>query len=619
MTENHYNEVRMLLRKNQIEEAENINTELARSVESFSNEDKYWFALLSSEINRYKSNNQAAKKDIEEAFHLSKEIELTNAQMSSLHGRMATIQYRLRNYSLAIQSYQKALLFLSNDLGRQNYYRKMLLICYIKTKDEENFSITLKEGLNKILQGQLQEYWNSNLDFVWDISWHARQDPWLALVYNVLDSIVQPSDKIARGFLAYLHARLARNQLNQKEFLSYFHKSMKHCVTASPKILIPLSLNFVGMLQLFGEYQRAKNILEKCLQQLPEPSNQRILILNSLGSNLRFSGEYNLAIQYLNESLKINRKYVFDLWQEAYTHNTLGMIYTLIGNKEKATEHYKSSMTLSKENNDYYGLGYTYGALGWLEANQGNLEQAEKWYKSSVTIFEEKARIVPSIIMLAYAELLSRRESSNEKKIQELITRARNQIWKQGKRLDMGRYYNTLGNIALNQKQLEKAQKEFSLALEYGESFEVEAQTLLGITKTNLEFFLVSTEETYLEKARLFLTDLKMAAESSALIQGEVELILAIIEMHSQRYGNAEQKFILVQKHAHAHDYALLEEKVQKQKETLQILKTHDQLQRVTLKMNNHELKRSSIREAIVYLTELTKLLGTQAKKENEP
>lgn len=621
MIENYYNEVRMLLRENKIEEAEKIHTKLASSAERFSNEKKYWFNLLSGEINRYKRDYQSAKKDIDEAFQLSKEIELTYVQMSSLHGRMASIQYKLKNYSIAVQLFQKSLSFLSNDLGRQNYYRKMLLNCYIKLKDEYNFSITLIEGLNDILQSpKLQEYWNSNLDFVWDITLYARQNPWLELVNKALDLEVQPTNKIGQGFLEYTRARLARNQLNRKEFLIYMQRSLRNCAALSSSNLLSLKFNFVWMLQLFGEYQRAKIILLECLRQIPRASRQRIRILNTLGSNLRFTGEYNLAVQHLTESLSMNQEVIQDFWQEAYTHNTLGMIYTLIGKNYKATEHYKSSMALSKENNDYYGLGFTYGALGWLETNQGNFNQAEKWYKSSISTFEEKNQTVPAIILLAYAELLSQMEKNYSNKINELIIRARNQIWTQQKRLDIGRYYNTLGNIALNHKQLDQALKEFSLALEYSDSFEVEAQTLLGITKANLELFLVSTDNyEYLEKARLFLTDLRSAAKSSALIQGEVELILGLIEMHTRNYVNAARKFKQVQKHAQDHNYTLLREKVQKQQETLHILQTHDQLQKVTATTNNYELKRSSIREAIVYLTELTKLLGTQTDKENKP
>ena len=608
----------MLLRENKHEVAEKIYSELAISADRFSNEEKYWFKLITSELKRYKKEFQAATKDIEEAFLLSKKIKLSPKQQSSLHGRMAIIQYRQENYVEAASYFQKSLSFLSDDLGRQNYYRKMLCSCFVRLEDEKGFSQNLQAGLSDIIKGRIEEFWNSNLDFAWDIAWFGRESPWNKIVKMALDQEFQRSDKITRGFVEYFHARLARQKLDRKKFIKHMQRSLKFCTNLDPKNYISLCVNFVRMLQLFGEYQRAKIILIQCLKRVPDPSPHRIHILNSLGSNLRFSGEYNLSIQYLNESLKINEM-IHDKWQEAYTHNTLGMVYTLIGNTEKATEHYKSSIKLNEENDDYFGLGFTYGALGWLESNQGNLIQAKKWYESSITIFEEKVQNVPPIITLAYAELLSRMGENYSKEVHELTIKARNQIWAQQKRLDYGRYYNTLGNIALNQKNLDQALREFSLALEYSDSFEVETQTLLGIIKTNLELFLDSPANfEYLDKVRLFLNDLKSAAESSALILGDVELILGIIEMHSQEYQKAVEKYAEVLKHAQEHKYTVLEDKVKKQKETLQILQTHDQLQKVTSISNDNELKRTSIREAIAYLTGLTKLLNTQTK-ENKP
>ncbi|MFX0124589.1 MAG: tetratricopeptide repeat protein [Candidatus Hodarchaeota archaeon] len=616
MIENLYNEVRRLLREDKIEAAEKIHAELANSAERFSNKEKYWFKLISSELKRNKKEYHSAKNDIEEAFLLSEKIKLNNIQKSSLYGRMAIIHYRLENYTEAAPLFQKTLLFLSDDLGRQNYYQKMLCSCFIKLKDEQSFYQALKAGLSDIIEGQLEKYWNSSLDFAWDITWFARHSPWNEIVTKTLEEF-QRSDKVTQGFIEYFRARLARQQLDRTKFLSYMQKSLRYCASISSENFVSLCLSFVGMLQLFGEYQRAKNILVQCLKWVSDPSSRRVHVLNTLGSTLRFTGEYNLSIQCLNESLTISQS-IHDKWQEAYTHNTLGMVYTLIGNNNRAIEHYESSLALSKQSNDYYGLGFTYGAMGWLESNQGNLNQAKKWYESSISTFEENTKTVPAIILLAYAELLSRMGDKHSKTINELIIKARNKIWAQQKRLDYGRYYNALGNIALNQKKLDQALKEFSLALEYCDSFEVETQTLLGIIKTNLELFLESAlNYEYLEKVKLFLIDLKSAAESSSFILGEVDLILGIIEMHSHRYQKATNKFNKVLKHAKEHKFTLLEEKVQKQKETLQILRTHDQLQKVTSSTNDHELKRTSIREAIAYLTELTKLLNTQTKENN--
>ena len=615
MFETRYKEVRKLLRDNKIVAAEKIHTGLASSAEKLSIAEKFWLKLIASEIKRKKKNYQSARDDIEEAFLLSKEIKLDDKQKSSLHGRMAIVQYKLKEYEIAVSFFHQTLSLLRNDLGRQNYYRKMLCSCYIELEDDENFSHVLKAAISDIVQGQIREYWDSNLDFAWDITQLARNSPWNEIVEQILNlEFQQLKDDYIRGYIAYFRARVARQKLDRNAFLKHMQESLRICSTIDLGNFISLCLSFIGMLQLFGEYRRAKNLLVQCLKKVPKPSPLRINILNHLGSILRFSGEYELSIKFLNESLEINQT-IQDVWQEAYTHNTLGMVYTLIGNVDKATEHYNSSLELSKITEDYNGLGFTYGALGWLESNQGNLLPAKKWYETSISIFEEQANSTPAIILLAYAEILSKMGDAYSKEIKEICDKARKIIWAQQKRLDYGRYYNTLGNIALNQRNFEQALREFSLALEYSDSFEVETQTLLGIIKTNLELFLESPDEfEYLDKVRLFLNDLKTAAESSAFISGEIDLIMGIIEMHSQNYQKAVDKFAQVLKHAQDHNYNLLVEKVRKQREILQILQTHDQLQKVT-SMTDHELKRTSIREAITYLTGLIKLINTQTKE----
>ncbi len=612
MIKEHFFEVRELLSKNRIEEAEKIQKKLLISTAEFSKEEKYWFNLLSSEIRKYYRDYQSSKEYLENALQLAQGIELNDTQKSSLYGKIASNQYKLKNYSRALPWYQKALSLLSDDLGRRNYYRRMLLYCFYKLQRENEFLKVLKEGLNDILRNSFENNWNSNMDFFWDIAQLAKHKPWGELVRKTLITTQVPtSNELAHGAMEYAMARIARYSFDRTLVINHIQRSLQFC-RPFPGYFISLGLLCVWILQNpFGEYQRAKNILIECLSLAQKPS-QRIAVLNNLGSNLRFIGEYKLAIKYLTESLKINKS-VGNSDQAAYAHNTLGMIHTLIGNKEEATAHYKSSLELSKENNDFYGLGFTYGALGWLEINQGNLNQAVEWYKKSVSTFENNSNYIPAIILLAYAEVLSRIGNDSKNQIEELVTRAQKKIWKSQKRLDKGRYYNTLGNIALNHKKPKKAFEEFSMALDFSESFEVESQALLGITKSVLELFILSNDSEYLQKAGLYLSDLKSAAMSSALILGEVDLILGIIDMHKLRFEGASQKFADVLKHAREFHFVSMEEKAQKQIETLQIFQTHDQLQEfVKSSTKDEELKSNSIREAIKYLNDLTKMLGTQ-------
>ncbi len=175
----------------------------------------------------------------------------------------------------------------------------------------------------------------------------------------------------------------------------------------------------------------------------------------------------------------------------------------------------------------------------------------------------------------------------------------------------LGRYYNTL-------KQLKEAEHAFSEALDYGDYFEVEVQTLLGLTKVNLELFMIQDNRNYLKKAKLLLNDLKKAVRSLFTVLGEIDLILGLIEMYNRRFTEANQIFDHVIQFAQKNNYTLLELKGIKQKETLQILTTHSKLQKLAIPSIDDKLKTNQIKDAIDYLSELSRFIGPQTNKKND-
>ncbi|MFX0050338.1 MAG: tetratricopeptide repeat protein [Candidatus Hermodarchaeota archaeon] len=612
MSENDYFEVRRLLSERKIEEAEEfLVKQVKKNEESITKE--YWLLLISSEVERHKKEYAKAENLLEKAIELSKRIELSSIQRGRAYGKLGTIFYFKKKYSEAFPLFHKALEFTTDDLIRRNYFYSRILFCFYYLQQREDFQKVLKHGVTENFQKLTQNNWNTVIDFIWTITHLAKKSPWEEIVIQALLSIKSEISKNLHLILyEFAWARIARNQNNHSQFINHMKKSINLCEPSNEKILYSLKFNLATMLVTpFGDYTRAKDLLLDCLKLVPDLPKARIFILNRLGSTLRFIGEYNDAIRYLNEAIMINKTVVNDVWQEAYTHNTLGMIYTLIGDNIKAMEHYEYSKDLNQKENDDNGLGYTYGAMAWLESNQGNLDKAKNWYQKSIATFENITQ-PPAIVLLAYAELLSRLEKDYFDEINKLIIRAKEQIWRNQKRLDMGRYYNTLGKIAMNQKRLDDAQNDFSQALEYSESFEVEAQTLLGMTKVNLEFFLNTDNSEFLDKAELFLTDLRLAAKSSVLILCEVDLILGIIEMYKNKYGRAAERFKYVIKHAKEHNYSTLENRAQKQLEILQVMQSHKELQNVIISSGNGEIPHPRpIKEVIDYLNDLLKLMSS--------
>ncbi len=619
---NKYFKVRQLIREKKVIPAQKIFNELQFNTTKFSDEEKYWFNRLQSELEIQKGDLDSTENLLNEALLLSQKLNLTPEELSSIHGKVGTVKCRKKKYEEAIPFIKKALSF-TNDPPRRNYYHSRLLYCLFHLKDKESFANILNITLNEMLYGDIRKNIDSITNTIWDITHYAKESDWYQVIEQCLLNSFSShqSDGLRTIIIEFIWARLARHQLNLDKYLHHMKKSLKFCKKVNELLFVSMSLNYVTMLENpFSENHRAVDLLKDCLTYSPKPISMRIHILNKLGSNYRFIGDYKNAIDCLEEALSINKK-IKNPWQDSFSHNTLGMIYTVFGDGEsieKALNHYRLSLEISRKNHDPYGIGYTQGALGWLESNQGNLNRAKKWYELSISTFEKETNSVPSIILLGFGELLSRMNDKNTDKIEELIKKAQNQIWRSEKRIDIGRYYNTLGNIALNRKQFTQAEKEYSHALDYGDYFEVEAQTLLGLVKVNLELFVKSDNRNFLEKSRLFLHDLKDAVKSSFLILGEVDLILGIIEMYDLNFPAAKEQITKVIELAKKHNSLLLESKAIKQKETLNILMTHQKLQKVASSSMKSHLKTSQIKEAIDYLNELTRFLGPQITKKNE-
>jgi len=131
-----------------------------------------------------------------------------------------------------------------------------------------------------------------------------------------------------------------------------------------------------------------------------------------------------------------------------------------------------------------------------------------------------------------------------------------------------------------------------------------------------LEYFLATDNEEYLCKAELFLGDLRLASKSSALILGEVDLILGIIEMYKLQFTSSKKRLNQVLKHAKKLLFYSLEERTEKQLNTLQILESHEKLEQIVTSSGIQHQTPKSIREVLEYLNELTKIIGSQPTDE---
>ncbi|MHA1214345.1 MAG: tetratricopeptide repeat protein [Candidatus Hodarchaeales archaeon] len=619
MSEELYEQVRKLIVKNNIQEAEKIYNSLNPSSKVLQNQQFFWIKLIAFEIYRSKREFKLAKESLIEIINRINLIELTPHQKRRLFGRLGTITYKIGEYHEAVSWIKKTLPLTYDDIQRYNYYLSLLLNIFVYEKNVDGFTYYFREGLKVILKNFNDQNTFSVLDFIMNLSYKVRNEPWYNIIFSELNETRKSvQSQQAKMLIEYTHAVISQKRSDYDQFHQYMNKSLEYCPKNMVNTYYYLHTLYAYLFQWFGEYQRARELLEVCLKDFPKPSKYRISLLNRLGSILRFTGDYKKAIKLLNESISLNNQYFNINWYASYSHNTLGMIYTLLGDFMAATHHYDLSKSIAEQDNDYYSLGFIYGALGWLESNQGTLSQAKLFYERSLASFEKIIDSPPSIILLAYAELLSRfrRDEFKTKQIEKLIERAKTQIWASQKRLDIGRYYNCRGYIALNYTKYAQALEEFSKALEYAESFEVKARTLLGLSQTCLELYIKTEDENLLKKTQVYLSNLRSASSASPLISVEVELILGIIDMHNSRLEEARKKFSKILHQSQERKLIYLEKKVKKQFDVLNAFQKHRNLEELVQSVEPTEFKTASVRDMISYLKELNILLQGQNNKQ---
>jgi tetratricopeptide (TPR) repeat protein len=359
----------------------------------------------------------------------------------------------------------------------------------------------------------------------------------------------------------------------------------------------------------FGDYQKAKILLEKALDLTPQPSGWRAFILNSLGSVLRFTGDYKQGILLLQESIEFNEKRSY-YWGLNFAHNTLGMIYTLIGNHKKAQDNFQLSLDYSLKEDNYRGLGFSWGSMGWLESKLGNFLEATAFYKKSIEAFKQRGS-VPSIILLAQAEVLSQITDQITPEMQKLIEQAKNQIWKHKNKLNIGRYYISLGNISFNNGDLVQAEKKYSKASEFSDTHEVKTQCLLGKTKINMEFFMKTDGEEFLKLVKETILELQeLTKDKFTLIWAEMELISAILLIYEKSYEISEEKFRSLLSYAEKNSLTELISRINNQLQNLQVFRTYEKVRRSIQDISKeNDLKTQSMMDIAEYLKAATYIL----------
>jgi tetratricopeptide (TPR) repeat protein/serine phosphatase RsbU (regulator of sigma subunit) len=110
--------------------------------------------------------------------------------------------------------------------------------------------------------------------------------------------------------------------------------------------------------------------------------------LNNLGGIYFNKGDYNKALDYFNQSLKVKKK-IGDKRGVSMAHTNIGSVYKERGNYIKALEHYAKALKIEEERGDKQGAAGTLNNIGMLYQNQEEFESALDYFTRSCNLYKE--------------------------------------------------------------------------------------------------------------------------------------------------------------------------------------------------------------------------------------
>jgi tetratricopeptide (TPR) repeat protein len=141
-----------------------------------------------------------------------------------------------------------------------------------------------------------------------------------------------------------------------------------------------------------GEYQQAVDYLEQALHVAQNSDNRsgEGSVFGSLGRVFSEVGEYQEAIEFYNQSLEIFQE-LQDEANQLLALGSLGIAYKSIGDYAKAMDYYEEAQKLAVETGDIRSQGKLAGNLGILFAMTGDLDQAVRYFEEDLAIAEKLA------------------------------------------------------------------------------------------------------------------------------------------------------------------------------------------------------------------------------------
>ena len=139
-----------------------------------------------------------------------------------------------------------------------------------------------------------------------------------------------------------------------------------------------------------GDYDTALKYLEQSLKIMREIGDKsgEGATLNNLATTAHARGDYDTALKYLEQSLKIRRE-IGDKSGEGTTLNNISQIYKARGDYDTALKYLEQSLKIRREIGDKSGEGTTLNNISQIHDARGDYDTALKYLEQSLKIMRE--------------------------------------------------------------------------------------------------------------------------------------------------------------------------------------------------------------------------------------
>jgi len=199
------------------------------------------------------------------------------------------------------------------------------------------------------------------------------------LLESAKDSVIETATTF------YELGKVAKLQLSYKEALKYFELAVN---------IKPGDLNMImeaaNMYHELANYDKAISYYEKLLDLLNENDKADLSFVNNeLGIVNNKVGDYDKAIFFLKESIKINEELYNDENPElAKRYNNLGTVYSNKKDYETAIEYVKKALNIDLKyyDNEHPNIADYYNNLGVIYSNKEEYDNAIYYLEKTIAI-----------------------------------------------------------------------------------------------------------------------------------------------------------------------------------------------------------------------------------------